>query len=193
MSCPLFKLPLFFLCNNGHYIYIERELESETEWERCIFPRVCFLWFVFVSLVMQREGGEVFKDLGLILKSPSLSFLHSIRLSPPLVLHCRRVCHATWDGQILDGHTRVLHLFSDSVLTDSNNVDACPHNTNTHQYPRPTPWAAPEPQRPWRSGFGERVWMGRPVSGLYKNPSVPYAKQSAVVFFPCGLSVLPRQ
>ncbi len=100
---------------------------------------------------MQREGGEVFKDLGLILKSPSLSFLHSIRLSPPLVLHCRRVCHATWDGQILDGHTRVLHLFSDSVLTDSNNVDACPHNTNTHQYPRPTPsgsWA-PETLKKW--------------------------------------------
>lgn len=70
MSCPLFKLPLFFLCNNGHYR--ERELESETEWERCIFPRVCFLWVVlcFFSHAEGRRRG-VYRPR-LILKSPSL-------------------------------------------------------------------------------------------------------------------------
>ncbi len=98
--CPCHAHCLNFLCSFSVtmgiiYIYIYRELESETERERCIFPHVCFLWVVLCFFChAERRRRGVYRPR-LILNSPSLSFLHSVRLSLPLVLHCRRVCRAT--------------------------------------------------------------------------------------------------
>lgn len=182
--CPCHAHCLNFLCSFSvtmGIIYIYRKLESEKERERCIFPCVCFLWVVLCFFCRAERGRRWRRGVyrpWLILKLPSLSFFPSLSLSCPSVQK-GLVCYLRWPDTWLESGICFL-----TVCWQIWTTRMCTHTTQTRTNILSRHRAAPEPWRPQISGFGERVWMGRPVSGLHKNPSVPYAKQSAVFFPP---------